>query len=88
MLQDPLNLILLILIDHNWWHIGLHSIILIGLEESHAKDIIDSLQHLPVTSSSEVQAIGSLPYSLHDYEVTNIPAMQFPGALQSQVSSD
>ena len=51
-LQNLLNLILLTVINHNWWAIGLHPIILIGLEESHVENIVDTSQCLPVPSSS------------------------------------
>ena len=67
-LQELLNLVLLIVIDYDWWSIGLHPIILIGLQQSHVKDIIDTLQHLPVSSSSEVQPIGCEPYPLGNGE--------------------
>ena len=57
-LQDLLNLVLLVVIDHNWWGVSLHPIILIGLEESHVEDIVDTSQRLPVSSSSEVQELS------------------------------
>ena len=87
MLQDDLDLVLLVFIDHNRWSFGLHSIILIGLEESHVEDIMDASLHLPVASSSEVQAISCEPYLFGNGEGSNVPVMHFPGALKSQVSS-
>ena len=87
MLQDLLDLVLLVFIDCYWWGIGSHSIVLVGLQQSYVKDIINALQCLPVLSASEVQAIGCLPYSLQHGEWSNEPVMQFPGALQSQVPS-
>ena len=85
-LQDLLDLTLLIFIDYYWWGIGSHSIVLVGLQQSYVKDIMDASQHLPVPSSSEVQAV-SFALSLQHGEWSNEPVMQFPGALQSQVSS-
>ena len=87
MLQDPLDLLLLIVIDHNRWGVGLHPIILIGLKKSHVEDMVDSLQCLLLAPSSALQVVGSLPYALRNSEGANIPIMQFPGALQSQASS-
>ena len=86
-LQDPLDLILLVVIDHNWWGIGLHSIILIGLEKFLEEDIVDTSQRLPVASSSEVQVINCEPYPLGNGEGSNLPVMQVPGVLQFQVPS-
>ena len=48
---------------------------------------MDFSQRLPVAPSSEVQVVDTLPYALSDGEGTNVPVMQFPGALKSQVSS-
>ena len=86
-LQDLLDLVLLIVINHNRWGVGLHPTVLIGLEESHVEDIMDTSQHLPVPSYSEVQVISRQPYLLGNGEWSNEPVMQFPGALQPQVSS-
>ena len=87
MLQGLLDLILLVVIGHNQWGIGLHPTVLIGLEESHVEDIVDTSQRLPVPYSSEVQVISCQPYPLGNGELSNEPVMQFPGALQPQVSS-
>ena len=86
-LQDLLYLVLLIAIDHNLWGIGLRPTVLIGLEESHVEDIVDTSQQLPLPSYSEVQVISYQPYLLGNGEWSNEPVMQFPGALQPQVSS-
>ena len=86
-LQDLLNFDLFIFIDYDWWGIGCHSIVLVGLQQSHVEDIMDASQCLHVPSSSDVQAVGCLPYPLGNGEWSNKPVMQFPGALQSQVPS-
>ena len=78
-LQDPLDLVLLIVINYDWWGVGLHPIILIGIEQSNVKDIMDLLQCLPVASSSEVQVVGYLPYPYGNGESFNVPVMQLPG---------
>ena len=87
-LQDPLNLVLFVFINYNWWSVGLHYIILIGIEWSHVKDIMDSSQRLPVASSSEVHVVGSLPYPVCPMvKGPTYLSWSFLGALQSQVSS-
>ena len=83
MLQDILDLVLLVFIEYYWWGVGSHSIVLVGLQQSYVKDIMDALQRLSVPSTSEVKAIGCLPYSFQHGEWSNEPVMQFPGALQS-----
>ena len=40
-----------------------------------------------MASSSEIQAVGSLPYPFNNGEGSNAPVMQLPGALQAQVNS-
>ena len=87
MLQDLLDLVLLIVNGYNWWGVGFHPIILIGLQQSHVEDIMHASQCLPVPSSSEVKAVICAPYPLGDCEWSNKPVMELPGALQSQVSS-
>ena len=87
MLQDFLNLIFLALINHNWRIIGLHAILLIGPEECHVVNIMDTSKGLPVMPTSEVQVIGSLPYLLSDGKWSNKSVLQFLRALQSQVPS-
>ena len=86
-LQDLLDLVLLVVVDYDWWSVGCHSIFLVGLQQSHVEDIMDASQCLPVPASSEVQAVSCGPYPCSDGEWSNEPIMQFPGALQCQVSS-
>ena len=86
-LQDLLDLILLVFINYNWWGVGCHSIVLVGLQQSHVEDIVDASQCLPVPSSSKLQAVSCLPYLLRNGEWSNQPVMQFLGALESQVSN-
>ena len=62
-LQDLLNLVLLMFIDCYWWGVGSHPIVLIGLQQAYMKDIMYASQSLPMPSASEVQMVGSLPYS-------------------------
>ena len=51
------------------------------------KDIVYAFQRLPMPSASELQTVGSLPYSLGHLERSNEPVVQLPVALQSQVPS-
>ena len=87
MLQDPFHFILFTFIDHDWWCLGLHAVVLVGSEESYVKDVVDSSKSLPVAAAGEVQAVGSLPYSFLDSKRPYEPVLQFPGSLQSQVLS-
>ena len=87
MLQDNLDLILLVFIDFYRWGVGSHSIVLIGLQQAYVKDVMYASQCLPVHPTSEVQMVGCLPYPVSYGKLSNEPVMQFPGALQSQVSS-
>ena len=86
-LQDLLDFILLVYIDLYWWSIGSHPIVLIGLQQAYMKDVVYSSQSLPISSASEIQMVGGLPYSLGHREWSNQPVKQLPGALQSQVPS-
>ena len=85
-LQDLFDCVL-VFIDYDWWGVGCHSGVLVGLQQSYVKDIMDASQRLPVPSASEVQVVSCLPYPIGDGEWSNKPVMQFPEALQSQVSS-
>ena len=87
MLQDLLDLVLFMFIDFHWCGIGIHPIVLIGLQQADVKDFMDASQRLSMPSTSEVQTVGSLPYSLGHLEWSNKPVVQLPGALQSQVPS-
>ena len=75
------------LIDCYWWGVGSHPIVLIGLQQADVKDIMEASQRLSMHSASEVQVVSCLTYSLGNGEWSNEPVMQFPGALQAQVSS-
>ena len=86
-LQDLLDLILLVFVDCYWWAIVSHPIVLIGLQQAYVKDIMNASQRLPMPSASEIQTVGSLPYSLSHLEWSKKPVVQLPGALQSQVPS-
>ena len=87
MLQDLINLVLFMFIDFLWWGVGSHPIVLIGLQQADMKDIMNASQRLSMPSASEVQMVGSLPYTLGYLEWSNKPVVQLPGALQSQVPS-
>ena len=87
MLQDLLDLVLFVFIDCHWWGVGNHPIFLIGLQQADVEDIMDASQYLPMPSASEIQMLGSLPYSLGHLDWSNKPVVQLPGALQSQVPS-
>ena len=87
MLQDSFHFILFTFIDHDRWCLGLHAIVLVGSEESYVENVVDSSESLPVTAAGEIQAVGSLPYSLLDSKRPYEPVLQFPGSLQSQVLS-
>ena len=86
-LQDLLDLVLFMFINCYWWGVGSHPIVLIGLQQADMKDVMDASQSLPMPSASEIQMVGSLPYSLGHLEWSNEPVMQLPGALQPQVPS-
>ena len=79
MLQDLLDLVLFMFIDFHWWGIGSHSIVLVGLQQAEVKDIMDASKCLSMPSASEVQMVGSLPYSLGHLEWSNKPVVQLPG---------
>ena len=83
-LQDLLDFILLVFIDLYWWRIGSHPVALIGLQQAYMKDVMCASQSLPMPSASEIQMVGSLPYSFGHREWSNKPVMQLPGALRSQ----
>ena len=85
--QDSLNLVLQTFIDHNWWCVGLHAIFLIGCEECHMVNVVDSLKGFPVAAAGEVQVVGSLPYSLGDGKWSKKPVLQFFRALKSHIPS-
>ena len=87
MLQDLLDLVLFMFIDFHWWDVGSHSIVHIGLQQADVKDAMNASQRLSMPSTSEVQTVGSLPYSLGHLEWSNKPVVQLPGVLQSQVHS-
>ena len=86
-LQDLLDLVLLVFIDSYWWGVGRQPVVLIGLQQAYMKDVVYASQRLPMPSASEIQMVGSLPYSLGHLEWSNKPVVQLPGALQSQVPS-
>ena len=86
-LQDFLNLVLFMFIDFHWCGIGIHPIVLIGLQQADVKDVMNASQRLSMLSAREVQSVGSLPYSLGYLKWSNEPVVQLPGALQSQVPS-
>ena len=87
MLQDLLDLVLFVFIDCHWWGVGSHPIVLIGLQQADVKDVMDASQCLPMPSASEIQMVGSLPYSFGHLEWSNEPIVQLPRALQSQIPS-
>ena len=85
--QDLLDLALFMFVNCYWWGIGSHPIVLMGLQKADVEDVMDASQSLLMPSASEIQMVGSLPYSLGHLEWSNEPVVQLPWALQSQVPS-